>query len=105
MRPILPWEVHRHSPTSLNKLQRSLLRPSEQLSTRRLPCSFLMFPTSHMYSNKLYTPLRYPGGKASFAPFIAQLMDQNGLSGGHYLEPYAGSAVDYEPNASWIICE
>jgi DNA adenine methylase len=45
-----------------------------------------------MYTNKLYTPLRYPGGKASFAPFIAKLMEQNGLSGGHYLEPYAGGA-------------
>ncbi|WP_082568073.1 DNA adenine methylase [Pelomonas sp. Root1217] len=45
-----------------------------------------------MYSNKLYTPLRYPGGKAQFAPFIARLMEENGLAGGHYLEPYAGGA-------------
>jgi DNA adenine methylase len=45
-----------------------------------------------MYSNKLYTPLRYPGGKARFAPFIARLMELNGLAGGHYLEPYAGGA-------------
>jgi DNA adenine methylase len=45
-----------------------------------------------MYSNKLYTPLRYPGGKARFAPFIAQVMEANGLAGGHYLEPYAGGA-------------
>jgi DNA adenine methylase len=45
-----------------------------------------------MYSNKLYTPLRYPGGKARFAPFIANLMISNGLEGGHYLEPYAGGA-------------
>ncbi|MCL5969784.1 MAG: DNA adenine methylase [Betaproteobacteria bacterium] len=45
-----------------------------------------------MYSNKLYSPLRYPGGKAPFAPFIAQLMGKNGLIGGHYLEPYAGGA-------------
>jgi DNA adenine methylase len=45
-----------------------------------------------MYSNKLYTPLRYPGGKARFAPLVADLMHQNGLSGGHYLEPYAGGA-------------
>lgn len=45
-----------------------------------------------MYSNKLYTPLRYPGGKARFAPFVASLMRANGLSGGHYLEPYAGGA-------------
>lgn len=45
-----------------------------------------------MYSNKLYTPLRYPGGKAKFAPFIASVMEANGLVGGHYLEPYAGGA-------------
>lgn len=45
-----------------------------------------------MYSNKLYTPLRYPGGKARFAPLIAELMRINNLAGGHYLEPYAGGA-------------
>lgn len=45
-----------------------------------------------MYSNKLYTPLRYPGGKAKFAPYIADMMTRNGLAGGHYLEPYAGGA-------------
>lgn len=45
-----------------------------------------------MYSNKLYTPLRYPGGKARFAPLIADVMVRNRLTGGHYLEPYAGGA-------------
>lgn len=45
-----------------------------------------------MYSNKLYTPLRYPGGKGRFAPLIAEVMRENGLDGGHYLEPYAGGA-------------
>lgn len=45
-----------------------------------------------MYSNKLYSPLRYPGGKALFAPFIAAVMKENNLAGGHYLEPYAGGA-------------
>lgn len=45
-----------------------------------------------MFSNRLYSPLRYPGGKAAFAPFIASVMDLNGLKGGHYLEPYAGGA-------------
>lgn len=45
-----------------------------------------------MYSNKLYSPLRYPGGKAPFAPFIAHVMEENNLLGGHYLEPYAGGA-------------
>ena len=45
-----------------------------------------------MYSNKLYSPLRYPGGKVQFAPFVAGLISANGLTGGHYLEPYAGGA-------------
>lgn len=45
-----------------------------------------------MYSNKLYTPLRYPGGKARFAPLITKLIQANQLYGGHYLEPYAGGA-------------
>jgi DNA adenine methylase len=45
-----------------------------------------------MYSNKLYTPLRYPGGKARFAPLIAEVIASNNLTGDHYLEPYAGGA-------------
>lgn len=45
-----------------------------------------------MYSNKLYTPLRYPGGKARFAPLIAEVIKANKLTGGHYLEPYAGGS-------------
>lgn len=45
-----------------------------------------------MYSNRLFTPLRYPGGKAAFAPVISRVMQVNGLDGGHYLEPYAGGA-------------
>ncbi|WP_337029419.1 DNA adenine methylase [Pantoea agglomerans] len=45
-----------------------------------------------MYSNKLYTPLRYPGGKATFAPYISEIISDNDLVGGHYLEPYAGGA-------------
>jgi len=45
-----------------------------------------------MYSNKLYTPLRYPGGKARFASLIAGVIADNDLTGGHYLEPYAGGA-------------
>jgi DNA adenine methylase len=45
-----------------------------------------------MFSNKLYTPLRYPGGKARFAGFLASVMRYNGILGGQYLEPYAGGA-------------
>lgn len=45
-----------------------------------------------MNSNNLFSPLRYPGGKAPFAPFIASVIQRNELSRGHYLEPYAGGA-------------
>lgn len=38
------------------------------------------------------TPLRYPGGKQRLAPFILELLSENGLVGGHYVEPYAGGA-------------
>lgn len=37
------------------------------------------------------TPLRYPGGKGKFAPFVKDLMKENRLSG-DYLEPYAGGS-------------
>ena len=38
------------------------------------------------------TPLRYPGGKQKLAPFIFELLVENQLEGGHYVEPYAGGA-------------
>lgn len=38
-----------------------------------------------------YSPLRYPGGKAKFSPFIEKIMNENMLSG-HYMEPYAGGS-------------
>jgi len=38
------------------------------------------------------SPLRYPGGKQRLAPFITELIETNGLIGGHYAEPYAGGA-------------
>lgn len=36
------------------------------------------------------TPLRYPGGKGRMGPWIAELMRHNRISGGWYVEPYAG---------------
>ncbi|OFS84505.1 DNA methyltransferase [Oligella sp. HMSC05A10] len=42
--------------------------------------------------SRFYTPLRYPGGKGKFTPFIESLIKTNGLRGGHYLEVYAGGA-------------
>lgn len=41
--------------------------------------------------NKFHTPLRYPGGKGKFAPFVKDLMEANDLTG-DYLEPYAGGS-------------
>lgn len=40
----------------------------------------------------VYTPLRYPGGKAKLADYIKQLFEENRLIDGHYVEPYAGGA-------------
>lgn len=39
------------------------------------------------------TPLRYPGGKGRLTQFIADTMRDNGLTGGHYAEAYAGGAA------------
>lgn len=38
------------------------------------------------------SPLRYPGGKGRMGPWLATLMQANGLKGGCYVEPYAGGA-------------
>ena len=38
------------------------------------------------------SPLRYPGGKAKLFPFIAELIEANGLHNCSYKEPYAGGA-------------
>lgn len=43
-------------------------------------------------SARYASPLRYPGGKAKLANFVARLLERNGLTGGHYVEPYAGGA-------------
>ena len=39
-----------------------------------------------------HSPLRYPGGKGKLAPYFQLLMKYNLLSGGHYVEPYAGGS-------------
>jgi len=38
------------------------------------------------------TPLRYPGGKTQLAPFVTELMQENGLMQSVYCEPFAGGA-------------
>lgn len=40
-----------------------------------------------------YSPLRYPGGKGKLAKFVRSVVQLNGLSDGHYVEPYAGGAA------------
>lgn len=39
-----------------------------------------------------YSPLRYPGGKGKLASYIELLIKKNNLSGGTYVEPFAGGA-------------
>jgi len=39
-----------------------------------------------------HSPLRYPGGKNCIFPFVSSLIDENGLIGCRYIEPYAGGA-------------
>lgn len=41
---------------------------------------------------KVYTPLRYPGGKSSLAEFIWHTIEINGFSEIPYCEPFAGGA-------------
>lgn len=38
------------------------------------------------------SPLRYPGGKGRLTQYVVDLIEMNGLAGGHYVEPYAGGA-------------
>lgn len=42
---------------------------------------------------KVLSPLRYPGGKARIADFIKQVVKDNELLDGVYVEPYAGGAA------------
>jgi DNA adenine methylase len=41
--------------------------------------------------NKIYSPLRYPGGKRRLAEFLSKICIENDIKG-HYIEPYAGGA-------------
>jgi DNA adenine methylase len=46
----------------------------------------------HTGGGAFVTPLRYPGGKGRLGPWIAQVMRHNRISGGWYVEPYAGGS-------------
>jgi len=39
-----------------------------------------------------YSPLRYPGGKASLAGYLDSIFQANNFHGGIYIEPFAGGA-------------
>lgn len=49
-------------------------------------------PTIQPRGGAFATPLRYPGGKGRLAAWLAGLMRANKISGGWYVEPYAGGA-------------
>lgn len=40
-----------------------------------------------------YTPLRYPGGKGKLAAYIKEIIEENRLLDGEYVEAYAGGAA------------
>lgn len=40
----------------------------------------------------IYSPLRYPGGKAKLEPFMELLIEKTNHIGGTYIEPFAGGA-------------
>jgi len=42
--------------------------------------------------NKIYSPLRYPGGKASLSSFLFDIIDYNHIVNCTYIEPFAGGA-------------
>jgi DNA adenine methylase len=44
------------------------------------------------FSGFFASPLRYPGGKGRLGPWLASVIEANDLSGGWYVEPYAGGA-------------
>lgn len=46
-----------------------------------------------MFSNKLYSPLRYPGGKQAFCPTLERLITENNLEKAEYYELYAGGSA------------
>lgn len=41
---------------------------------------------------KIYSPLRYPGGKSRIFPFVSHLLEENDMKGIAYAEPYTGGA-------------
>ena len=42
---------------------------------------------------RVLSPLRYPGGKSKIADFVKQIVKDNNLLDGVYVEPYAGGAA------------
>jgi DNA adenine methylase len=44
------------------------------------------------FSGYFVSPLRYPGGKGRLGPWLASVIEKNGLKDCWYVEPYAGGA-------------
>ena len=44
-------------------------------------------------SNKITSPLRYPGSKATFLKVVLEFIEVHGLKGREIVEPYAGSGI------------
>jgi DNA adenine methylase len=80
----------KHDPlNALSAQRRSGLRRAWPFSTNGLTRMRHASRRRLMYA---ISPLRYPGAKWRLERFICALLEDNGLSGGHYAEPYAGGA-------------
>lgn len=63
----------------------------DQLGTIH-PKTLVVTACDYVGTHRYLSPLRYPGGKARLADYMKIVVDMNGLTDGHYVEPYAGGA-------------
>jgi DNA adenine methylase len=70
------------------------VKPSPVIDTPVLYCGNTDRSAAYvaMQLRRNMSPLRYPGGKRTFTPFLAKVIIANNLQGCRYLEPYAGGA-------------
>jgi DNA adenine methylase len=81
------WMVRRYACTIPLQLDSKLSRVDMSISDPTITPT-----TSPTRGGAFATPLRYPGGKGRLGAWLANVMRANKISGGWYVEPYAGGA-------------
>ena len=82
-----PGETARCSPNVVR-----LRVNSSQVDQQSVSALTVVIATVNPKRERYLSPLRYPGGKAALGPFLAEVINENGLNGCDYFEPYAGGA-------------